>query len=426
MKPVDLIQVALWGEDVGAVAWDPGRGAFAFEYDPRWESRGVELSPIEMPAGGAHQVFVFPALARETFHGLPGLLADALPDRFGNALIDAWMAGRGIRPESVSALDRLAYMGRRGMGALEFRPARGAHAESAEAIVMARLVETARHALAGSLATARDAQAALRDIIRVGTSAGGARPKAVIAYNPRTREIRSGQFEVPEGFEHWLLKFDGLGNGPDLGPGRAYGRIEYACHRMALRAGIVMSPCALLEENGRAHFMTRRFDRTGNVRHHLHSLCGIAHLDFNQRETHGYAQLFQVIHRLGLGDDALMEAFRRMAFNVVLQNCDDHTKNHAFLLRRGGRWELAPAYDIAHAHNPASVWLRSHLLGVNGKFDGITRADLLAVGERFRVPGGARLLDEVLAAAEGWEACAAEAGLDAASTAAIRADLLRP
>jgi serine/threonine-protein kinase HipA len=267
------------------------------------------------------------------------------------------MAERGVAKSEVTALDRLAYMGKRGLGALEFRPARGAHSESAAPLEMQSLVEEARRLVSGSFHGDREAQAALANIMRVGTSAGGARAKAVIAWNPKTDEIRSGQFEAAPGFEHWLLKFDGMGPDRELGTqlvkGASYGRIEYAYHRMALAAGIAMEPCRLLEENDRAHFMTRRFDREvvngETIKHHLQTLCALDQLDFRQRATHSYSQLFMAIARLKLGDAATGQAFRRMAFNVMASNCDDHTKNFSFRLKQGGTWELAPAYDLIHA-----------------------------------------------------------------------------
>ncbi len=406
-----VIEVRIWGQRVGAVAPDPSLGAYVFEYDPAWRRRGIELSPLLLPTTAATASFAFPALA-DSFKRLPGLLADALPDDFGNALIDAWMAAHGVAKASITALDRLAYMAKRGLGALEFRPARGSSSESQQPLEMQHLVESARQVLRGDLQGETHALAALANIIRVGTSAGGARAKAVLAWNPRTEEIRSGQFEVDEGFEHWLLKFDGIGRDAELGTTGDYGRIEYAYFLLATRgAGIDMSPCRLLEENGRAHFMTRRFDRDGNRKHHVQSLCALQHLDYRQRATHAYEQLFLVVTALGLGDRALVEAFRRMAFNVMARNCDDHTKNFAFRLREGASWELTPAYDVTHAHNPKGEWTYQHLMSVNGRFDGIARSDLLTVADRFGVPGAKGLLDEVKAGLERWPACAREAGV---------------
>jgi len=419
------IEVRIWGKSVGAVAADPGTGYYAFEYDPAWRRTGIELAPLTMPLAARQQVFVFPSLA-DSYMRLPALLSDALPDAFGNALIDAWMAKQGIAGDSITALDRLAYMGRRGMGALEFRPMLGSQRESAKPIEMQRLVEAARNVVHGDLASDAHAQAALANIIRVGTSAGGARAKAVVAWNPRTNELRSGQFDVEPGFTHWLLKFDGIGKDFELGTSGGYGRIEYGYHLMAKAAGIDMAPCRLLEENGRAHFMTQRFDRDGNAKHHQQSLCAMAHLDYKQRGTHGYEQLFLTIADLGLGPAAFEQAFRRMVFNVVARNCDDHSKNHGFLLRQGDRWSLAPAYDVTHAHNPKGEWTARHLMGVNGKFDGITRTDLLAVADRFSVPNARGAIEEVAAAVARWREFAQAAGLQADRTAEIELDFLPP
>ena len=417
-----LIEVRIWGQQVGAVARDDTVGAYVFEYAPTWRRRGVELAPLLMPVTGTQSKFVFPSLSEPTFKRLPGMLADALPDDFGNALIDAWMARQGVDKHQITTLDRLAYMGKRGMGALEFRPAKGAHRESHEPLQMKQLVETARHLIHGDLSNDAQAQAALANIIRVGTSAGGARAKAVVAWNPETDELRSGQFEVAEGFEHWLLKFDGVGKDLELGTGANYGRIEYAYHRMALAAGIQMSACRLLEENGRAHFMTKRFDRDGNKKHHVQSLCAMQHLDFKQRGTHAYETLFLVAEQLGLDDHARAQLFLRMAFNVMARNCDDHSKNFAFLLREGHPWELTPAFDVTHAHNPGGEWTYQHLLSINGKFDDINRADLTAVGDRFSVPRIPTLLDHVIDAVARWVEFASAAGLPAGEAGKVAAD----
>jgi serine/threonine-protein kinase HipA len=419
---IRAIEVRIWNMTVGAVAADPELGAYVFEYEPRWLRRGIELAPLLMPTGGTQSSFIFPALP-ESFKGLPGLVADALPDDFGNALIDAWMSNHDVAKDSVTALDRLAYMGRRGLGALEFRPMRGSAIESQKPLEMKSLVEAAREVLHGDLAGDAHAQAALANIIRVGTSAGGARAKAVLAWNPRTHEIRSGQFEVAEGFEHWLLKFDGIGRDRELGTSADYGRIEYAYHLMATQgAGIEMSACRLLEENGRAHFMTRRFDREGNAKHHVQSLCALLHLDYKQRATHAYEQYFQTIAQLGLNEAAFAQAFRRVAFNVMARNCDDHTKNFAFRLKQGARWELAPAYDLTHAYNPRGEWTYQHLLSVNGRFDEIRSSDLLELGARFDIPQPKLILDEVRAAIARWSEFARAAGVPAERRRHIAAD----
>lgn len=421
-----VIEVRIWGKRVGAVAPDPSLGCYVFAYEPAWRRQGIELAPLTMPLDDTRQTFAFPNLSEPSYKRLPGLLADALPDDFGNALIDAWMSSKGVIKSAVTTLDRLAYMGKRGMGALEFKPARGAHRESAEPLEMKNLVEAARMVIHGDLSGDVEAQAALANIIRVGTSAGGARAKAVVTWNPETNQIRSGQFDAAPGFEHWLLKFDGVGKDAELGGTADYGRIEYAYHLMAKAAGIKMSDCRLLEESGRAHFMTRRFDRDvvnqKTLKHHVQTLCAIDHLDYKQRATHAYAQLFMVIARLKLGDEAIGQAFRRMAFNVMAKNCDDHTKNFAFRLKQGESWELAPAYDVTHAYNPQGEWTYQHLMSVNGKFRDITRADLLVEAERFGVRRALDLLAEVRAAIDSWHQFAKDAGLNPQTANSIAND----
>ena len=421
-KPVNVIEVRVWGHKVGAVALDPNLGFYAFEYDPKFIASRIELAPLKMPLSQAGEPFVFTDLPERSFKRLPAMLADALPDDFGNNLIDAWMARQGVAKQEITALDRLAYMGKRGMGALEFKPARGSHGASTTAIRLSKLVESARAAVHGEIETDELAKSALSQIIQVGTSAGGARAKAAIAWNPQTNEIRAGQFDVEPGYEHWLLKFDGMGPDRELGGTQDYGRIEYAYYLMARDAGITMSDCSLLEENGRAHFMTRRFDREGNIKHHTQTLCAMAHLDYRQKATHDYSQLFLTIEQLGLDYAAKEEAFSRMVFNVMAANCDDHTKNTSFLLREGSAWELAPAYDVTHAYNPKGEWTNQHLTGVNGKFAGITRDDLLVVAERFGIGTAPRVIKRVSDAIVGWKRYAEQAGLSSSEAERIRQD----
>jgi serine/threonine-protein kinase HipA len=415
-KPVKAIEVRIWDKSVGAVALAPNLGYYAFEYDSRFVKSGIELAPLAMPLSEAREPFVFVDLPELSFKRLPALLADALPDDFGNSLIDAWMAGKGIDRAQVTPLDRLAYMGKRGMGALEFKPARTPASSSSTAIKLSRLVESARQAIHGELGSGQLSNAALAQIIQVGTSAGGARAKAAIAWNPITDEIRPGQFDIEPGFEHWLLKFDGMGADRELGGTQDYGRIEYAYYLMASATGIEMSPCRLLEENGRAHFMTRRFDRQENRKHHLQSLCAMAHLDYKQKASHDYSQFLQTVIRLGLDYSTLEEAFRRMAFNVMAANCDDHTKNISFMLREGKLWELAPAYDVTYAFNPAGEWTWQHLMAVNGKFTGIMHADLLAVADRFGIGTAPKVLKQVREAVTNWPDFARQAGVKPAET----------
>ena len=407
MAAVSAVEVRLWGHSVGAVAPLAGRpGFYEFEYEPTFLRTGLQISPLLLPAA-ARTRFSFPALNPETFRGLPGVIADALPDRFGNALIDEYMARNGIRPAAITTLQRLIYIGRRGMGALEFAPPLREEDSSASAapLQMASLVEDARRALRGEL------RLVAQDIIDVGSSAGGARAKALIGWNPATGEIVSGQFELPPDFEHWLLKFD-VGNDRTLGSTAGFGRIEYAHYLMATAAGIRMSPCHLLEEGGRAHFMTRRFDRAGNRKLHVHSLCGLAHLDFNLPCVHGYEQYLRCVLEMKLGAVAIEQAWLRCAFNVAAMNCDDHTKNLAFLMDEKGRWQLTPAFDVCFAHNPGvDKWTRQHQMLVNGKAWDITGEDLLELGSNFGVNQPRVLLDKVADAIARWPAFAKDAGV---------------
>lgn len=419
--PVSIVEVRIWRTAVGAVALDPGLGYYAFEYQPAFVRSGIELAPLTMPLAAANEPFVFTDLPELTYRRLPGMLADALPDDFGNALIGAWLARQGVSTSQITSLDRLAYMGKRGMGALEFKPVRGPRSSRAStAIELTALVESARRAVQGDIHRDAQAQAALEQIIQVGTSAGGARAKAVVSWNPGTGEIRAGQFDVQAGFEHWLIKFDGVGVDERLGVSRDYGRIEYAYHLMARAAGITMSPCRLLEETGRAHFMTKRFDRDGNTKHHVQTLCGLANLDYRQKATHDVSQWLLTVERLRLGYAALEEVFRRIAFNVVAANCDDHTKNVSFLLREGGVWELAPAYDVTYAYNPKGEWTYQHLMSVNGKFAAISRADLMAVADRFGIGTAPQVLQQVSAAVSSWPDFATQARVSGSEVKRIK------
>ena len=419
-RPVDLIEVRAWGATVGGVSIDPGLGYYVFEYDPKWQARGIELAPLTMPI--SQSLHVFPLLPEATYKRLPAMLADALPDDFGNALIDAWMAREGVPKSAITPLDRLAYLGARGMGALEFRPTRGPRHRKATAVAISRLVVSARNALSGKFDGDRETEAAITNLIQVGTSAGGARAKAVIAWNSQTHEIRSGQLPADPGFDYWLLKLDGVGKDSELGTGGFYGRIEYAYYLMAQAAGITMFESRLLEENDRAHFMTRRFDRQNGSKQHIQTLCAMQHLDFKQRGTHDYNQYFQAIAALKLPETALEEGFRRMVFNVLAANCDDHTKNLSFLMDESGKWQLAPAYDVTHAYNPKGEWTYQHLMSVNGKFQGITRADLEAVGDRFLIPGYRRIIKSVSEAVGRWPEFAGAAGLPPAEIQRVRED----
>lgn len=430
-QPTDVIEVVAWGRRVGAVAQDPDTGWYAFAYDPDWVAGGFELAPLHMPL--RLEPYQFPELRPETFHRLPALLADALPDAFGNALVNAWMAEQGVAADQITPLDRLAYAADRAMGVLEFRPpARDTANDPPTALQLADLVLAARLTVSGQFDSDTTAHAALQQLIQVGTSAGGARAKAVVAFNPVTFQVRSAYGPPADGFEQWLIKLDGVsatgmdGHGDRLGDSAPYGRVEYAYHLMAVAAGIEMTPCQLLAEGPRRHFMTRRFDRgDGEKRHHVISLCALAHLDFNLVATHSYDQYLQTAAALGLEPAERQQAYRRMVFNVMAVNRDDHTKNFAFLRYEHGGWRLAPAFDVTHAYRPDSRWTSRHLMAVNGKFDEITLEDLHAVGERNDVPGYRRVVREVSDGVAAWPQFAAETELDEQTTKAITADIAR-
>ena len=415
MAEVKVVEVRIWGKSVGAVAPLRGKpGFYEFQYTPGFVKSGLELSPLHMQLM-ARKRFSFPALNQETFHGLPGLLADALPDKFGNALIDEYLTRRGTKVEDITTMQRLLYVGRRAVGALEFEPA-AAETRSPAVLVpleMAFLVEDARRALRGEFSKIA------QDIMDVGSSAGGARAKAVIGWNRDTNEVVSGQFDLPEGYEHWLLKFD-VGVDAALGYSAGFGRIEYAHYLMATEAGVKMSECRLLDENGRAHFMTKRFDRRGNHKVHVQTFCGLAHLDFNSPYVHGYEQYLRTVLELKLGAPALEQAWIRCAFNVAAVNCDDHTKNLAFLLDDSGNWSLAPAYDTCFSHNPAAgKWTRQHQMLVGGKAWDITATDLVALADKFDVRQPDALLKRVADALARWPEFARMAGIPREETARI-------
>ncbi|HEX7134595.1 MAG TPA: type II toxin-antitoxin system HipA family toxin [Iamia sp.] len=430
-EPVEVVEVLVWGHRVGAVALNPASGWYAFAYTKDWRDSGVELAPLHMPL--REEPYEFPGLQPETFFRLPPLLADALPDTFGNALVDRWMAEQGVPADGITPLDRLAYAADRAMGALTFRPpAREDTGLGPTAIQLADLVVAARLTVKGELSTEETTQEALQQLIQVGTSAGGARAKAVLAFNPTTSQVRSAYAEPAAGFEQWLMKLDGVGDtgmdghGDGLGASAPYGRIEFAYHLMARASGITMEECRLLAEGPRRHFMTRRFDRRSDGgRHHVISLCALAHLDFNMLRTHSYDQYLQAVRQLGLDDDAIAEAYRRMVFNVVAVNRDDHTKNVGFLRREGRGWELAPAYDVTHAYSPTSRWTSRHLMAVNGKFEDITLDDLRVVGDRNDVPAHQRIVRNVIEVVAEWPDFAQQAEVDDDTTAAIAADIDR-
>jgi len=478
-KPVTVLRVRCWDEYVGALALDQNTGYYAFEYHPGFQGRGIELAPLALPVRESGQ-HVFAQLPEKTYHRLPPFIADSLPDDFGNSLINAWMAGQGIAPGTITSLDRLAYIGSRGMGALEYIPAiEGVPKAKPSALEMNELVTQARKAvdvglscadvglsradlsLSHDSACAGSPEKELAQLIQVGTSAGGGRAKAVVGFNPQTEQFISGQFDVPQGFEHWIIKFDvssatmdrlgasrehgrkghgqkgrrWTGHNPQeygrKGHGRIgygpqeYGRIEYAYYLMARDCGIAMEESRLYEALGRAHFMTKRFDR-GKLgeRHHLQTLCAMAQLDYNQLRAHDYSQLFLTARELDLPLKAHDELFRRMVFNVACSNKDDHTKNHSFRLKKGGIWELSPAYDITHAHGlGADSWTVQHIMGVGGVFIDITHKDVLALAQRHAVRSPEVLLGRVLDVAGNWSEYADRAGLGASEKDRVGKDI---
>lgn len=407
-----IAQIKLWGRTVAAASLDE-TGFCKFEYEAGFQQSGIEISPITMPLSS--EIYRFSTLPRDTFYGLPGLLADVLPDKFGNALIDAWLATQGRTADSFNVIERLCYTGKRGMGALEFEPATNpAPQESTEPLELARLVDLASEVLSNRAQLHTkfgvDDAAALSDILRVGTSAGGARAKAVIAWNPVTKEVRSGQLHTedhPE-FSHWLLKFDGVKSNKDkeLDDPKGYSAIEYAYSLMASAAGVEMMPCDLLEESGRRHFLTKRFDRTDKgEKIHMQSLCGMAHFDFNMAGAYSYEQCFLVMRQLGLSTAEIEQQFRRMVFNIVARNQDDHVKNIAFLMDKRGNWKLSPAYDITYSYNPSGRWTSTHQMSMNGKVDGFTLDDFNQCGRTALLKRGrARaIVEEVVEVVSEWE-----------------------
>lgn len=414
--------VRLWGNEIGAVALDPGTGITTFEYDRQFRHSGIEVSPLTMPLGPAR--YSFPNLPIESFFGLPGLLSDSLPDRFGNQLIDAWLVSRGRQRASLNPVERLCYTGERGMGALEYSPAMGPRVTTEHRIEVADLVDLASRILSdreqlSSSFSRPSRQRALADILRVGTSAGGARAKAVVAWNPDTSEVRSGQISAGDGFEYWLVKFDGVKGNRDkeLEDPLGYGKIEYAYYKMALECLIDMEECRLLPDGERAHFMTRRFDRLGGGgKVHMQSLGALAHYDFNSPGAYSYEQAIQVIRELELGMDAVEQQFRRMVFNVIARNQDDHVKNIAFLMNQEGAWRLAPAFDVTYSFNPVGEFTASHQMTINGKRDGFALQDFRAVAQNASMKRGRAetIIDEVRAAVSRWPDFADEVGVEAA------------
>lgn len=410
---VNFAKVKIWGEFVGIILWDNKKQSATFEFDQGFVSKGWDLAPIKMPITSRQRIFSFPELTKiSTFSGLPGLLADALPDKYGNTLIDRWLAQQGRPAGSMNPVEKLCFIGSRGMGALEFEPSEFHTTKNTYKIEIDNLVNIAQKILnqrEGFKANiAKDEEKAMKDILKIGTSAGGARPKAIIAYNKKTGEIKSGQTRAPKGFEHYLIKLDGV-NDTQFGETEGYGRIEMAYYKMALACEINMMHCLLLEENGRAHFLTKRFDREGSSKkYHIQTWCAMEHFDFNNVGMYGYEQLFQTMRVLRLSYPQAEQLFRRMTFNVIARNCDDHTKNFAFRLKQGEKWELTPAYDICHAYRPKSLWVSQHSMSVNGKQKNIKKQDLLAVAKAMNIKKAESIINHIDKTVNNWNTFAEE------------------
>jgi serine/threonine-protein kinase HipA len=410
---VDVAEVKIWGELAGAVRWDTHDQLASFQFDTDFLKKGYDLSPIKMPIQNGNRIYSFPDLrkAKEeqvaTFNGLPGLLADSLPDKYGNQLINIWLALNGRPPDSMNPVEKLCFIGARGMGALEFEPTQLKTNKQTFAVEIKSLVEIAEKILSVregfETNLHKDEQRALSDILKIGTSAGGVRPKAVIAYNQKSGEVRSGQTLAPKGFDHWLIKLDGVSDA-QFGSSHGFGRVEYAYYLMAKDCGIQMSDSQLYEENGRAHFMTRRFDREGsNTKHHIQTLCGIQHFDYNNLYGYSYEQIFQAMRILRMTYPEAEQMFRRMVFNVMASNYDDHTKNFSFRLKQYGKWELSPAYDVCYSYDPENIWVSQHTLSINGKHKGISKNDLMTLATANNIKKGESIIDEIKEVVCDWE-----------------------
>ena len=406
---VDIARVNLYGQPVGTFRWDNNRQLAHFEYADSFIGKGLEPSPILMPV---HQrrVYSFSDIGRETFKGLPGMLADSLPDTYGRALFDRWLALTGR--SSGNAVETLCYLGKRCMGALEFEPAMDAPYSPDVRIELDSLVEVASEALSKKeefgANLEEDKKAAIAEIVRLGTSAGGQRAKAIIAYNPLTGEVRSGQIEAPEGFDYYLIKLDGVTAEAGFRETQNFGRLEYSFYRLVKECGIEMSDCSLIKENGRAHFLTKRFDRQNGEKIHMQTLCGIAHYDYRNPRSYSYEQAFNVMRALRLPYSQAQEMYHRLVFNVVIRNQDDHTKNISFLMDRQGKWTLSPAYDMGFAYNPNGGWTAQHQMSINGKFDDITRQDLLEFAKRNNIKEATEIIDRITEVSSRWPLLAME------------------
>lgn len=423
---VDVAKVNMFGLPVGTVRWDDLYDVARFEYDSRFVGRGLEPSPLTMPVREG-RVYSFAGLNRETFRGLPGMLADSLPDTYGRALFDRWLALTGRT--SSNPIETLCFLGRRCMGALEFEPAMDIPYDPHTQYEIDSLVNVASDALAEKSSFGvnlnDDKKAAIAEILRLGTSAGGQRAKAIIAYNKSTGEVRSGQVEAPVGFDYYLIKLDGVSATAGFKETGNYGRLEYSFYKLAKACGIDMSECSLIEENGRAHFLTKRFDRKNGKKIHMQTLCGIAHYDYRIHRAYSYEQAFGVMRALRLPYSAATEMFRRMVFNVVVRNQDDHTKNISFLMAEDGQWQLSPAYDMGYAYNPQGGWTATHQMSINGKFDDINRDDLLTFARQNNIKEAESIIDEVRDTVSQWPEMAKTCGVPSETVNRINKNLLQ-
>lgn len=398
--------------DMGTFRWDESYNVARFEYDKEFTTKGIEPSPIMMPVQEG-RIYSFGNLDRDTFNGLPGMLADSLPDTYGRALFDQWLTLTGRT--SGNPVETLCFLGQRCMGALEFEPATGPTTDENMRFEINALVDVAREALSKKESFGvnldTDKKTAIAEILRLGTSAGGQRAKAIIAFNKETGEVRSGQVDAPEGFDYYLIKLDGVSAEAGFKETENYGRLEYSFSELVKRCGIDMTECSLIEENGRAHFLTKRFDRENGKKVHMQTLCGIAHYDFRLLRGYSYEQAFNVMRRLRLPYSQAQEMFRRMVFNVIVRNQDDHTKNISFLMNQNGQWRLSPAYDMGYAYNPSGTWTKTHQMSINGKFDDLTRKDLLECATANNIKNAPEIIDQICEMASGWPELARECGV---------------
>ena len=408
---VDVARVKMFGMNIGTFRWDDTYDMARFEYDEHFVGKGLEPSPLMMPVKQG-RIYSFGNLNRDVFYGLPGMLADALPDTYGRALFDKWLSMVGRT--SGNPIETLCFLGQRCMGALEFEPATAPVTTNMK-IGIDSLVEVAKEALSKKeeFGTNLDAdkKAAIAEILRLGTSAGGQRAKAVIAYNKETGEVRSGQVQAPTGFDYYLIKLDGVSTEAGFKETENFGRLEFSFSLLAKECGIEMTECTLIEENGRAHFLTKRFDRVNGNKIHMQTLCGIAHYDFHLRRAYSYEQAFNVMRRLRLPYSQAKEMFLRMVFNIVIRNQDDHTKNISFLMDNVGKWRLSPAYDLGFAYNPKGAWTNTHQMSINGKFDDITRKDLQAFAVSNNIKNANEIIDKVCEVTSKWPEMAKNCGV---------------